>query len=147
MTDKLDQLKKALAALCDIGNMIDKAKNASAGLANKVLACVGLLVGDVGDFSALQGLSAAELKAEVEGLSPEDKADLAAYVGQKLQLAESEVEGKIVSAIELAFDIEAVVEKAIALVKPAPAPEAAPAEAPAAAPAPEAPAPEAPASS
>lgn len=109
----LDQSKKVVDVLADLGGALEKVVGDKGGMFSKL----GHLVPLSGDVLTVAGIDFSALKAEIAGLDDAGKAALLAEFKAKFDLADDQVEAKIEEGLSLAMSAEAMVVSLIAFAK------------------------------
>lgn len=110
---KVDQIKIALSAVLEAGNVLEKVVSEQ----GPVLAKLSHLTAMFDEVVALGSLDAAKLKEQLHSINESEKADLISHFKGKLDLSNESLESKIERGLELVVELQDVVRKIIAFAK------------------------------
>lgn len=108
----MENLKKVLAVVIELGNVLDKVLKAQ-GVSAK-LAC---LLGMTDELFALSGVNFVEVKNEFLALDDAKKKELVVFFAQKFDLENDVMEQRIEQGLSLAVEAECLIEEIVAFSK------------------------------
>ncbi len=106
----MKDLKLVLALIIELGNVIDKMAHTTG--AAKYAALLGLM----DEVAAIGAVDFTKLGESVKALDDAGKAELVAFLKEKLDLADDVMEKKIEDGVALAVKVEGMVQEILALV-------------------------------